>query len=240
MSDPGSIRLGYGNVVPAATLGGSGWDSNYPIENLQEWPRRARGTGTSVTVTASFGSIAGPIIAIGRHNLTSAALVSVTAGGWSVSNQTCDCFEVPSTENVSSVSITISDPGNPDGYISLGKLFIGTAFRPTEGADWNGTLGAESGTIVTPALSGTEFFDEQPTRRTWRGTWSWLTPQEAYTTLMGLQMSHGISRDVCIIPDVTDTTNRWRSFVGRLRQLSEIEWPYLHAHTFACEVIEHI
>lgn len=240
MSEAGSIRLGYGNVAQAATLGGSGWDSNYPVTNLQEWPRRARSTGTSATITATFSSITGPIIAIGRHNLTSAAEITLTAGGHSANNQTIDCFEVPITESVTSCGLTISDPGNPDGYISIGKLFIGTAFRPTTGADWGGALGAESGTLIAQAQSGTEFFDERPTRRTWRGQWRWLTQSEAYTTLMGLQMSHGVSGDVCIIPDVADTTNRWRSFVGRLRQLSNVEWPYLNYHTFACEVIEHI
>ena len=239
MTDTVTI-LGYHNAVPGAALGGSGWDTDYPVTNLQAWPNRARSTGPSATLTASFGAILGPVIGIGRHNLTAAALVSITAGSWSVTNQPCDCFVVPADVSVSSVSISISDSGNPDGFISLGKVFIGQAFRPAAGPDWGQTTGIESTSVVTPAMSGTEFFDRKPARRVWRGKWSWLTQAEAYGVLLEILKTHDVTDDVCLVSGLDAMDNRMRSFVGRLRQLSDVEWPYLNTHACGVEIIEHI
>lgn len=47
---------------------------------------------------------------------------------------------LPDSIEAEIVEVTISDAGNPDGYIQLGRLFVGLSWEPSENYSWNSTL----------------------------------------------------------------------------------------------------
>ena len=122
--------------------------------------------------------------------------------------------------------------------MSCGRVFIGPRFKPANNFDWGPSFARESDSVVGKALSGMEFGDKRPSRRVWRGAFSWLTPAEAdaFDTLMA---SADITDEVYWIEEETDTTYRGkRWFLGRFRTLSPIEYPYLNVHKVGVEIGE--
>jgi hypothetical protein len=229
------ILLGYSNLIDDSTLSGS-FDALYPIENIQtrELHRMARSTGTSASVTVTLPS-SQPIGVVGVvGNLSSAATISVAAGAYS--SGSVNAVAVSPGVSASSVTVSISDPGNADGYVGIGRIFVGPAFNPAVCMDWGVQWGLDSLTEVAVSMGGAEYFNERRTRRTWQGKWSWLTAAEAYDVLYAIMRSHGISKEVFLL-DTTEPT-REKAFLARFKQLSAIEWPYVDQHSCGIELSE--
>jgi hypothetical protein len=134
--------------------------------------------------------------------------------------------------------ISIVDTGNSYGYIEIGRIFIGATFRPINNIDYSPNYSIESATGVATSLGGTEYFDRRPNKRVWQGKFSWLTQGEAESFNFG-QRIMDIAGEVFLIADDTDTAYRdSRNFLGRLRQLSAIENPYLNQYSMSLEIQE--
>jgi hypothetical protein len=249
--------LGYSNKIDSATLSGGSWNAGYPLSNLKNryLAQKARTTNalsTSSIIDIDLGSaqVIG-VVAVVAHNLSAAATVRIqgddTAG---ITSPLYDSGALPIYSGsdyalpFAPVSarywrISLIDTGNAAGYIQLGRVFIGPKLAPAKGTDWGQSLAIDSSTEVQRSLGGPEYFDERANRRIWRGKWSWLTDAEGYSTVLGILRSHDISREVYVIGDDADTTYRGeRNFLGRLRQLNAIEWPYLNYHAMAAEIGE--
>ena len=135
--------------------------------------------------------------------------------------------------------IDIVDTVNPDGYIEIGRLFLGSRFRPSINVEYGPAISIESRTEVAEALDGPEYFNELANRRVWQGTWSALTDAEAYRQMLVIMKDSDVSGEVYFFEDDADNIYqdlRW--FYGRLRSLNGIEWPYLDRHSVAIEVSE--
>ena len=143
----------------------------------------------------------------------------------------------PGIISIGSVTITITDTSNPDGYVAIGRVFVGAAWQPALCIDWGYSLGIESRTGVAESLGGVEFFDLKRSRRTWSGKWSWLTDSEAFDGLLAIQKSHDIWREIAFILDDANPLQQ-NAFLGRFRQLSSIEHPYPSNYAMAVEVQE--
>jgi hypothetical protein len=66
-----------------------------------------------------------------------------------------------------------------------------------------------------------------------------MTDNEAYSTYIAIMRGTDISREVYLLEDDSDTAYRdQRSFLGRFRTLSPIEWPYVSQHAVGVEVGE--
>jgi hypothetical protein len=135
--------------------------------------------------------------------------------------------------------IDITDTTNPDGYIEIGRLFLGSASGRSINVEYGPAISIESRTEVAEALDGPEYFNELANRRVWQGTWSALTDAEAYRQMLVIMKDSDVSGEVYFFEDDADNNYqdlRW--FYGRLRSLSGIEWPYLDRHSVAIEVSE--
>lgn len=249
--------LGYSNQIDTAGLSGGSWHASYPLTNLQtrnlgEKARTTNALAASSVLNLDLGSAQTiGVVALVAHNLSAAATVRIQ--GSSAADQSVALYD--STALVYSGSdyamalptpvaarywrISISDTSNPAGYVQMGRVFCGWAFKPTNPIDWNPALGVDSKTVVMEALDGTEYFDERPNHRVFQGQWSWLSDPEAYSFLIAIQRSHDVSREIYLIADDTDLNYRGtRNFLARFRQLSPIEWPYLNAHSCGIELGE--
>ena len=137
------------------------------------------------------------------------------------------------------VTIEISDTSNADTYIQIGRVFIGGGFWPGINAAHEGYgENWEDLSTVTASDSGTEFFDERRRGRVVRFVLPYLTANE-FNTLYEMQRRLGTTGEVMWIPDLADDEAQQRSgFLGRMRQLSQIEYPWISGRRLAFEIKE--
>jgi hypothetical protein len=137
--------------------------------------------------------------------------------------------------------VDIADPLNPAGFVQLGRVFIGPAWQPSNNMSRGASLSWETGTEVQEAYSGAEFFGVKTPYRVARFSLDWLTESEGLSQAFELHRRAGIDKEVLFIFDPTDTIHALRrQFLGRLRQLSPIEFPYATVTKNAFEIKENL
>ena len=137
------------------------------------------------------------------------------------------------------IIVEIDDEDNTSGYVQIGRLFIGSGFQPGENMAYGASLSWESRTNVQEAESGAEWFDQKAAFRVARFELPILSEAEAMGGVFELQRIADIHGEVLFIFDPDDTQQKLRrSFVGRLRSLSPIEYPYFNNNASAFEIKE--
>lgn len=135
--------------------------------------------------------------------------------------------------------IELFDSANTDGYVEIGRLFMCPAYQPTRNMNYGESIGYEPNTKILSSPSGTEYFDAQNNFRVARFQLSFVSTNEAMTNIFEMQRIQGNSEEILYIFDPDDTNNKLRrSFLGRLRELTPIEQPYLSLHQSAFEIKE--
>lgn len=136
--------------------------------------------------------------------------------------------------------VEFDDTANTDGFVQIGRLFISPTWEPSQNAANGGaTLGWETDTDVQKALSGAEYFQRRTPHRVSRFTLDVLTLDEALANAFEIQRRAGVDQEVLWIHDSADTVHQLRRrFLGRLRQLNDIEYPYGNLTRTAFEVKE--
>ncbi len=119
--------------------------------------------------------------------------------------------------------IEIFDSGNSDGYVQIGRVFVGKAFTPAKNISYGHTLGDIDDSVFETSLSGEEFADIRTTYRTHKFELSLLSKTEAYSNILDMQRTSGIVKEIFLIGDNDDTENlNRRSFLGRFKNLNPI------------------
>jgi len=120
--------------------------------------------------------------------------------------------------------LELNDTSNAAGYLQAARLWISGAWQPNYNHSYGATLGWEDASRVESALDSTEYFDERAKTRVLKIGLNYLSTDEAYSRYLEMTRQLGTTREMLVVPDADDTTNRIRrSFVGRLRQLSAVE-----------------
>ena len=252
-----AVALGFANQTDQATLSGGSWNASYPITNLQnrylsQKARTSDDSTGSTTISIDLGAVQSiGVVALIATNISPSA--SIRIRGADNSSMTSPAYDSGTVEpyehtdyaisfdvvEVQYWRIDITDTSNPDGYVEIGRLFIGGRFRPAINVDYGPTIGVESKTQVQEALNGPEYFDDRVNRRVWKGTWSALTNAEAYRQMLVIMRGQDVSGEVYFFEDDEDTLyqdQRW--FYGRMRSLNAIDWPYLDRHSVGVEISE--
>lgn len=248
--------LGYANQVDDAPVSGGSWNASYPLTNIKTRYlfQRARSTdavSTSSTMVIDTGENQTiGVVALVRHNITTngtvriqgyqnAGLTTLSFDSGAVAVYAGDDFAHAFTPTEARYwKITVSNLGNPDGYIEIGRVFVGWRFEPEVCVDWGLNIGVESQTTVMQSLAGPEFFDSRPNRRIVSGQWSWLTQAEAHGVYLQIQRQQDIEKEVFAMMDPTTNYPDQVWFLGRFRTLNAIAWPYLDRHSVGFEVGE--
>lgn len=194
--------IGYSNLIDSATLAGGDWatgGASSTLNNLKtrylRQPAVSDGDGTSATqFTIDLGSeqTVG-LIALVNHNitvgsgqitLTGANDASFTEIAWRGNCMLAYAggdFAVALPDGLAARywKVEITDTSNAAGYISIGRVFIGPAFAPAQGLEFNSSVGVESRAGVNEAWSGMEHFEPRRSRRVWRGQFNHLLEAEA-------------------------------------------------------------
>lgn len=135
--------------------------------------------------------------------------------------------------------IQIIDETNPDGYIQMGRIFIGRGWSPSNNMDYGASMQWNSDSDVVQAISGAEFFNPKNPYRSATFKLSNLDIDEGLSEGFDLTRRAGIDKECFFIFDSDDIVNKHRrQFLCRLRKLSQIEYPYFDRTSMAFEVKE--
>ncbi|CAI8742920.1 conserved protein of unknown function [Methylococcus capsulatus] len=256
--------LGHTNRIDAATLSGGTWNSLYPLTNLQDaaLARVARSVGTTSgasTIVIDCGA-AKDIRTLGlvNHNIRSTGTVrlegsnavgfsplvadsgAVTVYADTVAANPTFTLDLGAVYLARYWRITISDSGNPAGYIRLGRVFLGDGWQPTEtNFSWGKILGIENPSVVSVLPSGRRVVDVRPPSRNQKYQIKDLTKSDALREVFQIAWTHGLDKEVLLFEDPADNTYAdVNNFLATIRQLPAIEYPYLDAYSAAFEFSE--
>lgn len=134
--------------------------------------------------------------------------------------------------------IEIDDTTNAAGYVQAGRVFIGGGFVPSLNVLVDGFADAwEDLSQVQSSDSGSEWFNNKRRHRTVRGTIVHTTSE--FSTIYEMQRRLGTTGEVLYVQDINDAIMQQRTgFLGRMRQLSPIEFPWPTHKKFPFEIKE--
>jgi hypothetical protein len=146
---------------------------------------------------------------------------------------------VPDTiESAQYYQIEFFDSTNTDGYVELGRIFVGAIYQPELNMSLGASIGDETNTVVDVALSGAEFFDRRTSYRIAQFTLDHLTYNESIINGDIIKISGTDAEVVYIYDDNTALDLHRRAFLGRLRALSPISQPYNTRYQTTYEIKE--
>ncbi len=116
--------------------------------------------------------------------------------------------------------VEISDTGNSDGWVHIGRLYIADAWQPKHGMRPGVGLGFGDASAVDASLTGEEFFEPRRKRRTLSFDLPAMSVTEGYQFALEIDRMAGVTGEVLVIPDPSDSENGVRrNFLGRLQSL---------------------
>lgn len=118
------------------------------------------------------------------------------------------------------VKIEFSDPDNGDGYIQVGRVYLGDFFEPINNFDYGWSIEEVDSSTVDVSLGGVKWSDLQETFRRVVFRMSNLDNSEKQHRLLGLQRRLGVGRDfiLCLFPDKDSTDWYFNTMYGRLQK----------------------
>lgn len=135
--------------------------------------------------------------------------------------------------------VEINDTTNAAGYVQIGRVFIGPAYQPTVNMAYGAGLGWETKTVAQEAIGGAEYFQRRTPYRVATIKLDWLPIDEALGNAFEIQRRAGLDAECFWVHDPDDTLHSLRRrFIGRLRTLSPIQYPYPNVNSAAFEIKE--
>lgn len=136
------------------------------------------------------------------------------------------------------VQVELNDTANADGYIRMGRLFIGSCYEPPYNYSEGSTDDLIPNTQVSNAIGGAPFYVVNTPARGRRLNYSRLPSSEA-PIIRNIRMISGLNKQVVLIPNPDDTTNFYQqNFVGRLQSLPSLAALIVDDASLAFDVIE--
>lgn len=119
--------------------------------------------------------------------------------------------------------IDFTDPANAAGYVQIGRVFMGSSWRPDHGMLNGASIGYESRSTTTEADDGAEYHSERRGPRVVRFNLEAQTQDEAMMKILEMQRQLGSTGEILFQWDIGDTLYQpARTFLGRLRSLSPL------------------
>lgn len=130
------------------------------------------------------------------------------------------------------------DTTNVDGYVEIGRIFVGSIYQPNLNMNLGASIGEETNTVIDASLSGAEFFDRRISNRIANFTLDHLTYDESIVNGDIMKISGTDAEVLFIYNNGTALDLNRRSFIGRLRALSPISQPYNTRYQTTYEIKE--
>jgi hypothetical protein len=128
---------------------------------------------------------------------------------------------IPSKPVLRYWQITFSDATNSDGYLQMGRVFIGDAWTAEYNYNFGANLAFNDPSVIEESLGGQEYYDARKNPRVHSFDLQNLTDTEAYARVVDMQRYAGVTGEVLVVPDSDDTSNGFRrNFLGRMMDLN--------------------
>lgn len=150
------------------------------------------------------------------------------------------CWPLPNWYSARYARIEITDTDNPAGYVQIGKLFIGGGVQPAIGVGYDGMSESwtDASDLVTSA-SGDESFVPRRRLRQAQVRFGHITADAEFQAMYEMQRRQGLSGEVLFLPEPNNIAEcQRRGFIGRLSELSAIEYPYYQRRGLALRIKE--
>lgn len=136
------------------------------------------------------------------------------------------------------VRIEIDDPDNPDGYVDVGRLFVGGGYVPEVNHSWGIKYGLKDYAIRSTTPNGTRFNSPGRRERNVQFSLDWMSDAEA-GTVYELMRRLGTVEEVLCLPDLSDLPRCQRfGFIGTLSELSDIAHPRFNNNSVNMQIEE--
>ena len=136
------------------------------------------------------------------------------------------------------ITVEINDTANADGYVQIGRLFAGGAIQPAYNAQYGLQDSWRDLSTFDTAESGAFWATERRRMRSVSFVLPWLSPGES-AYFHELQRQVGTIGEVLYIPYPSDMSESQRyGFLGRLSELSPIDYPYYRARSLPLKIEE--
>jgi hypothetical protein len=123
--------------------------------------------------------------------------------------------------------LELFDSGNSAGFVQAGRPFIGGGWQPVRNMLGGAGIGFSTSTTSEEAASGALFFDRKTSRREVQFTIDSMTDDEAMAGPFEMMRQMGIDGEVLFCWDPADLKHALRrTFLGHLRELSPIQYPW--------------
>ena len=137
------------------------------------------------------------------------------------------------------VTIEFDDTGNSDGWVQLGRVFVGGGLYPA----YNATYGLEDGWVDGSQLvemeSGREVAQVRRRRRTVRFALEVLSQASEFGVAHEMQRRLGTTGEILYVPNAADAVLTQRTgFLGRMRSINPIAYPSFRRRSMPVELIE--
>ena len=250
----GGSALGVPNrFAEAATINGGSWLVAAPASNVATWPLAETAVSTNALTTSTIikvrwdtGPRTGQLLVLARHNLSAAALVRWTRGtsdgaadvadsgwvsAWRLTPRAADgalynVFVLQSQESTANYeTIEIDDTTNAAGAISIGRGAVCPLFAPRHAIDHTVRDGWSDLSTVAEAESGADWPTARRRRRGVQFALPLLTLDEG-DAAHEIDQVEGTTAEVVWLPYMEDPARMQRyGFIGRMRELSSLEYP---------------
>lgn len=136
--------------------------------------------------------------------------------------------------------IEIDDASNADGYVQIGRLFAAGGISPEYNMIYGMSDAWECPSLADAAIGGSEYFDERRSARVARFELPAIDQTTSeFRQFYEMHRRLGTTGEVLYLPDDADMEAcQLTGFVGRLRQLSPIEYPFINRRKLGFEVKE--
>jgi len=177
-----NIRFCYDNLIDTASLTESSQVSTLPVENIQDPRLRCKWKTTgdsSENVVADLGSAqAVNCIAILNHNISSSVtnlrIQGHTSDSWADPDVNINLLDPVGDASYNAYNnkiiiwystssskrywrVLIEDASNPDGYIEIGRIFLGAYFEPSAGVEQGININKKDLSEVVKNMQGTPY-----------------------------------------------------------------------------------
>ena len=135
--------------------------------------------------------------------------------------------------------IEIYDADNTDGYIEVGRLFMGRLFKPQFNVIYGAQIAWEDNSRIDQSLIGVEYMSRTPMTRVATVNYDYSFRREALEGLYELQRQSGTTQEVLFIGNASDDSQMVRlGFLGRFRRMEPLKWHFMDIHSTGFEVKE--
>lgn len=137
------------------------------------------------------------------------------------------------------VTIEIDDTTNTDGWVQMGRVFVGGGLYPTYNTGYGMQEGYDTNSETLQMESGSTVVWPRRVQRNVRMALEWLSQDSEFGVMFEMMRRASTHGEVLYLPDTADRTWSQRSgFLGRMRQLSPISYPLPDTRAALIDLVE--